>query len=580
MTLFDNFHRQNLQNQSLAGLDLTGADFSYADIRGVDFTNTNLTGANFYRAKAGLTKQWAIVLSIAATFLAIIAGVAVTANTYILLKFLIPKPGREDINSIAFFIDLLVNFAFWATILRQGIKKACIFSGVGLTLAVPAIAILAGLASQNPAYLRGLKVFRSGNFAEAIATGAIGPVSLIVSLFVAVGATIALVCALSWGMFFQVVAKGASRGNAVVLGAEIFAMLGAGITVINRVRVLVNLTAMAVATVASTILVLVLIFLARHVANRFLAEDEKYAMLRPVAIAISARGGTNFKGTNLTDANFIHANLSCADFRFANLDRTCWRNADKLKFARLDRTILIDSKVRKLLVSGDGREKSYIGADLRGANLVNADLNRADFKRANLSEASLQGADLGWANLTEVQAIATDFTCAQMTGVRLESWNINSDTQLEGVESKFVYLLENPKPGTDDSERRPCSGEFATGEFTKLFQEVTGAIDFIFHNGIEWKPFLSALKKVKVENNDVDLTINSIENKGDGVVVIKIDVPPETNKYKIHEQFQQFYQETQDLEGETQQQLAGLEEKMKYVMSVVDEIVERDKSAG
>ena len=50
------------------------------------------------------------------------------------------------------------------------------------------------------------------------------------------------------------------------------------------------------------------------------------------------------------------------------------------------------------------------------------------------------------------------------------------------------------------------------------------------------------MKEVQVKNDDVPLKIQSIENKGDGVVVVKVDVPPGTNKEKIHQDFNQNYQ--------------------------------------
>ncbi len=107
-----------------------------------------------------------------------------------------------------------------------------------------------------------------------------------------------------------------------------------------------------------------------------------------------------------------------------------------------------------------------------------------------------------------------------MTGACVEAWNIKSSTKLDNVDCRFIYLLENPKPGTDDRERRPSSGEFQPGEFTKLFEEVLNTVDLIFRDGIDWKAFVAAFKKVQVENEDTELAIQSIENKGDGVVCL------------------------------------------------------------
>jgi hypothetical protein len=163
--------------------------------------------------------------------------------------------------------------------------------------------------------------------------------------------------------------------------------------------------------------------------------------------------------------------------------------------------------------------------------------------------------------------VGTDFTGASMTGVCLEAWNIESSTKLDEVDCQYVYLLENPKPRTDDRERRPSSGVFQPQEFTKLFEEVLDTVDFIFQNGIDWKAFMQAFKQVQVENEDTPLDIQSIENKGDGVVVVKVKVPPETNKENIHQDFTQNY--------DTALQL--LEEKYKMMLSAKDEQIENER---
>ena len=121
-------------------------------------------------------------------------------------------------------------------------------------------------------------------------------------------------------------------------------------------------------------------------------------------------------------------------------------------------------------------------------------------------------------------------------------------------------------------ERRPSSGEFKPGEFTKLFTEILDTVDLIFDNGVDWKAFVNAFDQVRIENEDLDLTIQSIENKGDGVIVIKVNVPPDANKEKIHSTFKQNYQH----------QLQEVEEKYKAMLAVKDEeiiSIYRERSA-
>jgi len=201
----------------------------------------------------------------------------------------------------------------------------------------------------------------------------------------------------------------------------------------------------------------------------------------------------------------------------------------------------------------------------------------ADFTEADLSQATLEGAELQHANLTKTQVLGTEFRQANLTGACLEAWNIDSTTQLDGTLCDYIYLLKPPQ------ERRPSSGIFQPGEFTKLFEEVLDTIDLIFQNGIDWKAFAKAFDKVRVDNDGTELTIQSIENKGDGVIVVRVDAPPNSNKEKIHSEFKQTYEEIrQQLEVQYKQQLnakdreIGIYEQQSVQMwSVINRLAER-----
>lgn len=122
-------------------------------------------------------------------------------------------------------------------------------------------------------------------------------------------------------------------------------------------------------------------------------------------------------------------------------------------------------------------------------------------------KAILENTILERANLTKIRALRTQFRQANLTAACLEFWNIDSTTQLEDVACDHVYLLNGQQ------ERRPNSCGFAPGEFTKLFQAVL----------------------------DTDLAIQSIENKGDGVVAFKVQASAEADKAKIHAEFSEIY---------------------------------------
>ncbi|BAZ29749.1 rfrA pentapeptide repeat-containing protein [Cylindrospermum sp. NIES-4074] len=308
-----------------------------------------------------------------------------------------------------------------------------------------------------------------------------------------------------------------------------------------------------------------------YIAWRSQGKDAKDAWLDSASNAFAATGGTSFRDADLTDTNFTGAILKNTDFRMANLSRTRFYESKLLHFARVGDTILSNRAVLNLLVTGNGRGKSYFGANLKSANLKSADLKEANLKDADISQATFEGACLESANLTLAQAVGTNFTRSQMTGACIEAWNIASTTNLDNVDCRFVYLLEYPKPGTDDRERRPSSGEFQPGEFTKLFEEVLNTADLIFRSGIDWKAFVGAFKGMQVQNEGTELAIQSIENKDDGVVVVKVSVPANTNKEKIHNDFTQNYQLA----------LQAVEEKYKALLQAQDEqiVIYRQQSA-
>lgn len=268
-----------------------------------------------------------------------------------------------------------------------------------------------------------------------------------------------------------------------------------------------------------------------------LKQEHRDPWLRKIVIAFAAIGGTSFFQANLTATDFTGATLKSTNFNQAILNKTIFKQAIKLELARPGNTLLANPQIREFLIdSRTGSGKDFAQANLRGAYLEGANLQAANLRLANISEASLQYANLAGANLTEVNAVNADLRHATLTGACVENWNIDATTQLDEVDCQYIYLLNGQK------ERRPSSGEFQPGEFTKLFAEMFDTVDLIFRNGVDWKAFIAALKEVQVQNEDTPLQVQSIANKGDGVIVVKVHVPSDTDKEKIHQEFNQNYQ--------------------------------------
>lgn len=166
---------------------------------------------------------------------------------------------------------------------------------------------------------------------------------------------------------------------------------------------------------------------------------------------------------------------------------------------------------------------------------MGASLARVDFRHSVLKDVDFRKTDL-----TEAKLFNTNFENVNLTASCVENWQIDNTTQFESVICEHVYLLHSQQ------ERRPSSGTFAPGEFAKLFQEVLNTIDLIFQNGIDWKAFIQTFNQVQVQVQvqyaDADLAVQSIENKGDGVVVVKLHAAPGADKPAIHQSFTEIYQ--------------------------------------
>ncbi|WP_446876802.1 pentapeptide repeat-containing protein [Phormidesmis sp. 146-33] len=257
-------------------------------------------------------------------------------------------------------------------------------------------------------------------------------------------------------------------------------------------------------------------------------SDEKFALIRTIAITLGAIGGTSFCGADLTDADFTQAILKSTNFNHTRQKRTvlhqvCWSGATKLDRARLGTSILANSDVRKLLTTRNGYKKSYANADLSNANLKGANLNHA--------------------NLTQALAVGADFSQACLTGACLESWNIDHTTKLDQVDCQYVFLLEQPN-AIGSRERRPHDPDkvFQPGDFEKLYAKIMTTMQLLLRNGVNPEAFAVAFQKLMQENPDISPdSVQAIEKKGNDVLVT-LQISEGTDKGKLEHTFDTAYQ--------------------------------------
>lgn len=273
--------------------------------------------------------------------------------------------------------------------------------------------------------------------------------------------------------------------------------------------------------------------------------DFREADLRNANLSEADLRGANLNNANLSEvdlreASFYEATIIGMNLSKANLGKA---NLSKVRFSNINfcQTDIKEANLsRAFLCQSDFSNADLIGSDLSEANLSLAKLHKANLAGANLVAANLADAILSKANLNDAdlsltRALGTDFTGAQLTGACLGDWSYNSKTKLNSVICDYVYLKR------EKQERRPHSENFASGQFTKFFQQALETVDLIFSNGIDWKVFLTSFQKLQIECGSEELSIQAFENKNDGTFIIRVNVSPDANKEAIENYIKQEY---------------------------------------
>ena len=509
------FKGVSLRGQNFKGKDLSGADFSGADIRSTNFTNANLTGASFTRAEAGLQRRWAagIVVSslLTSTILEIFSGfVGATVN-------LLYDSGKPQ-NQIIGWASLAVAVIFLFLLLCKGFRYAVI--GV----AVIAPGLIAGLSGAGL-----MAIGRPISVALAITIAGFGVV--IVAVAVAVVTSIAV--------------AGTVAGT-VALSISI-----------SIAGFITGIRAVAIALVVAVALV------SAYIGWRAFKGDERDAWIRSVAIAFAAIGGSSFRGATLTDADFSQACLKSTDFRQAVLRRTCWRDAEKLDRVRPGETYLNNSKIRELVLTGNGQGQSYdhllnlSGINLQGANLVKADfsgsilkdgnlqgadLTNARFIGANCNGINLQDADLSGSKLVQTQLDKADLTGITLTGAYIEDWNITTKTKLHGISCDYVFMRLPPEGDLDQDPHRKPDGRdktFNDGEFVDFITPMVETLDLYHNQTVDPRAVAIAFSDLRQQNPIADLEIISMEKRGQNLdkFNLRVRTSAQVDRSQLHHQY-------------------------------------------
>jgi uncharacterized protein YjbI with pentapeptide repeats len=310
----------------------------------------------------------------------------------------------------------------------------------------------------------------------------------------------------------------------------------------------------------------------------FRSADLKGALLRGANLYEAV-----FRGANLRNANLRGANLRAADLRQVNLSQVNLSQAnlsqanlseEDLRRVNLSQANLSQSNLRGAYLSQTNLQEAdlsgaYLGraflmgadlrnADLRGAFFKDAVLRRANLSGANLAQVNLSGADVSQADLSEaaliaVQGFKTNFTQAIFTGACIQDWQIDSGTRLENIICDYVYLQ------AEEQERYPQHKDFVSGEFTHLFGQVQGHLEFVFSNGIEWQAFAIAFHHLQKNYGFEEVWLQAFEVRLDGSFVVRVSMASGFESIAITEEFYRDYHQavaTIDLQYSEQFQIS------------------------
>jgi uncharacterized protein YjbI with pentapeptide repeats len=538
------FSGQTLCGRSFQQRNLTQANFTHADIRSVDFTGANLVGAAFSHSVAGLSPRWRWIWLTLLTSLTLISGVGTGVTGAFIARLLTPSY-IQDHTAIPGIISFAIVLIFAIALVRTGFTaNLAIVTGIVMVSAT----LLATFLSPLFGFQGLLIADQIGSKLLELAAWGLG--SLMIGIL-----------AMTTGWMIEKSSRFWLWGVWVLSLFINLYLLRAWATTLGWTNVLALLgqsgTPPFIAWVAVGSIAALEGCLCGYASQQARLGHCKFVVFRHIATFLAATGGTRFQNADLTDTTFTGATLNNTDFRGAILMRTNFHLAKRLDQARTGHTLLANPIVCELLVTHRGDRRFYGGCDLKGAYLAGASLNDADLTEADVSEAIFEGASLERANLTKVQAVKTNLRRSQLTGACLEAWNIASTTQLQAIVCDHVYLLNHHQ------ERRPSSGSFAAGEFEKLFQEILNTVDLIFRDGLDFSAFMAAFKQVQIHHENTELTIRSIENKKDGVIVVKVEVPVETNKAVLHSELIQHYElEIKTLKARYEAELASKAEQI------------------
>jgi uncharacterized protein YjbI with pentapeptide repeats len=232
----------------------------------------------------------------------------------------------------------------------------------------------------------------------------------------------------------------------------------------------------------------------------------------------------DFIGSDLSEAILSDAKLSRASFMDAVLCRTDFSRSKLIEANFSDAILAQCSFVDTILIGADLWRAKLVGSDLTRAALTGVKLNNADLTRANLSSA----------DLSDVKARGTRFAGATLTGACVQGWDIDIETHFGDVVCDYIYLTKG--------DRCPeGTRTFGPGEFEQAVRNELFAIEWGFPEGIDWTAFVEAFETVDSANPDLQLALQSFEQRSDRSLIVRLDAAGASDRTTVAQQLRAAY---------------------------------------
>jgi uncharacterized protein YjbI with pentapeptide repeats len=290
-------------------------------------------------------------------------------------------------------------------------------------------------------------------------------------------------------------------------------------------------------------------------------DNDKYKMSKNVSNDIMAFKGTNFKSSQLNNADFSTVDLYCTNFEDVKAIQANWSNTHGHNRVKGWIPSLQDQKILDLATkkSGDG---NFVGENLEGINLENADLRGFSFDNANLTNANLQNTilvdasfidanltktSLGGANLTGAKLVRTnlhdaDLTGTILTGACIDTWGYTALTKLANIDCEYIETkYPDKESGEHDPHRQPHERNFEKGEFVAYIKEYFDTLDFFYGSDFDFMSFYKSILKVQEEYPDCNTSFGSMKMCGEDKWLIKVPIDPKADREKARDSYNRHY---------------------------------------